>query len=246
MNEREDTSRLSRRPTSREGSRRVGGESFTPPVVSATTASDTTREVILPPGLQLPPPAKVDVVAASKETSAAATSEEAGKGGNDEDATRKTPTEEEIRLIESECVQVMHGVIALQGGVLSRDLWGLHAVSGGRGMSASCSEPALLGSWSRLRSATIVGGCNECVGGSTLCAIIPSEAIHFVLQKREFNREKVTVGFSHGCKCISSIGLDTVIGFVLGELVSFLVERIWFRSWLKESAAFCFPPPGLA
>ncbi|CAM9574985.1 unnamed protein product [Pylaiella littoralis] len=127
MNEREDTSRLSRRPTSREGSRGVGGESFTPPVVSATTASDTTREVILPPGLQLPPPAKVDVVAASKETSAAATSEEAGKGGNDDDATRKTPTEEEVRLIESECVQVMHGVIALQGGVLSRDLWGLHA-----------------------------------------------------------------------------------------------------------------------
>lgn len=39
------------------------------------------------------------------------------------------PTAEETELIERECVQAMLGMVALQGGVLSRDLWGLHAVS---------------------------------------------------------------------------------------------------------------------
>lgn len=38
------------------------------------------------------------------------------------------PTAEEMEVIETECVQVMLGLIALQGGILSRDLWGLHAV----------------------------------------------------------------------------------------------------------------------
>lgn len=39
------------------------------------------------------------------------------------------PTARELEVIESESVEVMLGMIALQGGVLSRDLWGLHAVS---------------------------------------------------------------------------------------------------------------------
>lgn len=51
----------------------------------------------------------------------------AASGG---DAVGAEPTAAEIDRIEGECVQVMQGVIALQGGVLSRDLWGLHAVSG--------------------------------------------------------------------------------------------------------------------
>ena len=34
----------------------------------------------------------------------------------------------DLELIEREAVEVMLGIIALQGGVLSRDLWGLHAV----------------------------------------------------------------------------------------------------------------------
>ena len=38
------------------------------------------------------------------------------------------PTAEDVALIEREAVEVMLGIIALQGGVLSRDLWGLHAV----------------------------------------------------------------------------------------------------------------------
>lgn len=38
------------------------------------------------------------------------------------------PMGEEKEVIETECVQVMLGMIALQGGILSRDLWGLHAV----------------------------------------------------------------------------------------------------------------------
>lgn len=37
--------------------------------------------------------------------------------------------EDEAEIIESECVEVMLGLVALQGGVLSRDLCGLHSVS---------------------------------------------------------------------------------------------------------------------
>lgn len=37
----------------------------------------------------------------------------------------------EVEILERECVEVMLGMIALQGGVLSRDLWGLHAVRKG-------------------------------------------------------------------------------------------------------------------
>lgn len=54
---------------------------------------------------------------------------DAGKEGSG-DAPGAGPTETEVSVIEGECVQVMQGIIALQGGVLSRDLWGLHAVSG--------------------------------------------------------------------------------------------------------------------
>ena len=45
-----------------------------------------------------------------------------GGGGG----TKVTPREMEV--IETECVQVMLGMIAMQGGILSKDLWGLHAV----------------------------------------------------------------------------------------------------------------------
>lgn len=65
-----------------------------------------------------------------EETGAVAGSD-AGKQG-DGDAAGAGPTAAEISVIEGECVQVMQGIIALQGGVLSRDLWGLHAVSGRR------------------------------------------------------------------------------------------------------------------
>lgn len=153
LSEREDLSARSSRISSSRG-----GGSSTTPVVSAT-ASATTSEVTLPPDLQLGPSAEVDVVAASKEAGVMATSEKAavaatrrvevereGKG-EDEDVTRRVLTDAEVRLIENESVQVMHGVIALQGGVLSRDLWGLHAVSGGKG--GGCigidSGPAQLG-----------------------------------------------------------------------------------------------------
>ena len=37
-------------------------------------------------------------------------------------------TSREMEVIETECVQVMLGMIAMQGGILSKDLWGLHAV----------------------------------------------------------------------------------------------------------------------
>ena len=40
--------------------------------------------------------------------------------------TEVTPREMEV--IETECVQVMLGMIAMQGGILSKDLRGLHAV----------------------------------------------------------------------------------------------------------------------
>eukprot|EP00903_Cladosiphon_okamuranus_P020149 g18498.t1 len=49
-----------------------------------------------------------------------------GKDGKG-DAPGTGPTEAEVSVIEGECMQVMQGIIALQGGVLSRDLWGLHA-----------------------------------------------------------------------------------------------------------------------
>lgn len=63
----------------------------------------------------------------------------AGSGGvsRDRDRDRKDKkekdrevvlTEEEVELVEIECGQVMLGLVALQGGVLSRDLCGLHAV----------------------------------------------------------------------------------------------------------------------
>lgn len=42
-------------------------------------------------------------------------------------------TAEEVKVVETECVQVLLGLISLQGGVLSRDLCGLHAVSKGEG-----------------------------------------------------------------------------------------------------------------
>lgn len=48
-----------------------------------------------------------------------------GEGGREADAQ---PTAADVELIEREAVEVMLGIIALQGGVLSRDLWGLHAV----------------------------------------------------------------------------------------------------------------------
>ena len=63
----------------------------------------------------------------SPQTGAVAASA-AGKE-KDGDASGGGPTEAEVSVIEGECVQVMQGIIALQGGVLSRDLWGLHAVS---------------------------------------------------------------------------------------------------------------------
>ena len=53
-----------------------------------------------------------------------------GEGGLEADAQ---PTAADVELIEREAVEVMLGIIALQGGVLSRDLWGLHAVRGGCG-----------------------------------------------------------------------------------------------------------------
>ena len=65
----------------------------------------------------------------SLEQAGAVAVSDAGKGGGG-DATGAGPTASEINVIEGECVQVMQGIIALQGGVLSRDLWGLHAVSG--------------------------------------------------------------------------------------------------------------------
>ena len=53
-------------------------------------------------------------------TAAPGASAEGGRG------TEVTPREMEV--IETECVQVMLGMIAIQGGILSKDLWGLHAV----------------------------------------------------------------------------------------------------------------------
>lgn len=41
-------------------------------------------------------------------------------------------TADEVAIVENECVEVLLGIVSLQGGVLSRDLHGLHAVSGRR------------------------------------------------------------------------------------------------------------------
>lgn len=65
-----------------------------------------------------------------EQAGAVAVSDARKEGGGD--ATGAGPTATEISVIAGECVQVMQGIIALQGGVLSRDLWGLHAVSGSR------------------------------------------------------------------------------------------------------------------
>lgn len=65
-------------------------------------------------------------VSQSSEAYNAVSQAAASKGGGD---SGTGPTAEEMELIEKECVQAMLGMVALQGGVLSRDLWGLHAVS---------------------------------------------------------------------------------------------------------------------
>lgn len=56
-------------------------------------------------------------------------------GGAEGREAEAQPSAADVELIEREAVEVMLGIIALQGGVLSRDLWGLHAVTtdgGGR------------------------------------------------------------------------------------------------------------------
>ncbi|CBN77474.1 conserved unknown protein [Ectocarpus siliculosus] len=63
----------------------------------------------------------------ANEGSAAVETEGMGGGAEKEAAAVKEPTVAEVAQIENECVQMLQGVIALQGGVLSRDLWGLHA-----------------------------------------------------------------------------------------------------------------------
>ncbi|CAM9961944.1 unnamed protein product, partial [Ectocarpus fasciculatus] len=63
---------------------------------------------------------------AAKEGGPAVETEGRG-GGAEKEAAVKEPTVAEVAQIENECVQMLQGVIALQGGVLSRDLWGLHA-----------------------------------------------------------------------------------------------------------------------
>eukprot|EP00752_Nemacystus_decipiens_P015848 g14158.t1 len=60
-----------------------------------------------------------------EQAGAAAVSDARKEGAGD--AAGAGPTAAEIGAIEGECVRVMQGIIALQGGVLSRDLWGLHA-----------------------------------------------------------------------------------------------------------------------
>ncbi|CAM9558580.1 unnamed protein product [Ectocarpus sp. 8 AP-2014] len=62
----------------------------------------------------------------ANEGSAAVETEGMG-GGAEKEAAVKEPTVAEVAQIENECAQMLQGVIALQGGVLSRDLWGLHA-----------------------------------------------------------------------------------------------------------------------
>lgn len=62
------------------------------------------------------------------------------KGGKREKERVMHLTEEEAEVIEAECVDAMLGLVVLQGGVLSRDLCGLHSVRdtlGGEGREAS-------------------------------------------------------------------------------------------------------------
>ncbi|CAB1113808.1 unnamed protein product [Ectocarpus sp. CCAP 1310/34] len=68
-----------------------------------------------------------DVQPGPAKEGSAAVETEGRSGGAEKEAAVKVPTVTEVAQIENECVQMLQGVIALQGGVLSRDLWGLHA-----------------------------------------------------------------------------------------------------------------------
>lgn len=108
------------------------------PSSAGSNGSTTTTNSASPPGGSPPPNPRKDPL----EQAGAVAGSNAGKekGGATAGAG---PTAAEISLIEGECVQVMQGIIVLQGGVLSRDLWGLHAVSGRRaegGLPEGCSD----------------------------------------------------------------------------------------------------------
>lgn len=97
------------------------GGSATPSGPVPASAPTTIKEETRSPELKTLPPAEDEEKGKGK-----------GKRGDDDadpSGAGEGPTAAQMDLIESECVQVMQGVIALQGGVLSRDLWGLHAVS---------------------------------------------------------------------------------------------------------------------
>ncbi|CAN0537755.1 unnamed protein product, partial [Ectocarpus sp. 12 AP-2014] len=110
LSEREDLNSRSSRNRATSGGR--GTCSSNAPADSAA-AGDVTEPSDVQPG-------------PAKEGSASVETEGRG-GGAEKEATVKEPTVAEVAQIENECVQMMQGVIALQGGVLSRDLWGLHA-----------------------------------------------------------------------------------------------------------------------
>lgn len=144
LSEREDLkSRSSRNRATSGGSSTCSSNA---PVDSAA-AGDVTEPSDVQPG-------------PAKEGSAAVETEGRG-GGAEKEAAVKEPTVAEVAQIENECVQMLQGVIALQGGVLSRDLWGLHAVSGGGGghMVTRCSSVGVLFSGPFLdRMSTAVNG----------------------------------------------------------------------------------------
>ena len=88
----------------------TGGTSRDPAALTATGEGGDGAGVSLQPEL---PPAIV---------------REGVAGGEGHEEAEAQPTAADVELIEREVVEVMLGIIALQGGVLSRDLWGLHAV----------------------------------------------------------------------------------------------------------------------
>ena len=88
----------------------AGGSSCDPLGPSAPGEGGGGGSVSLQP--ELPPAIEREGVAVGQ-----------GRGG-----AKVQPAAGDVELIEREAVEVMLGIIALQGGVLSRDLWGLHAV----------------------------------------------------------------------------------------------------------------------
>lgn len=113
----------------------VMSERADPPASSSSTNGTTTVDTA-------PTPDGEAVTLEVAQTAAAKDTVAVTKAGQKEAATKAgqkeaEPTAAEEELIEAECVQVMLGMIALQGGVLSRDLWGLHAVSEGEGKGGS-------------------------------------------------------------------------------------------------------------